>query len=97
MLKAWVMAALGDDKEMEVLVKKAYLLASRYDKANKKNDLAEDFKFYYTEEKAYFFDSTGITAVAGMDNLFEELKEYPSKKLVKFLPKVIECWRKESK
>lgn len=97
MLKAWVMAALGDDKEMEVLVKKAYLLASRYDKANKKNDLAEDFKFYYTEEKAYFYDSTGVDAVAGMDNLFEELKEYPSKKLVKFLPKVIECWRKESK
>ncbi len=97
MLKAWVMAALGDDKEMEALVKKAYLLASRYDKANKKNDLAEDFKFYYTEEKAYFYDSTGVEAVAGMDNLFEELKEYPAKKLVKFLPKVIECWRKESK
>jgi len=96
-LKAWVMAALGDDKEMETLVKKAYLLASRYDKASKKNDLSGDFKFYYTEEKAYFFDSTGITAVAGMDNLFEELKEYPSKKLVKFLPKVIECWRKEIK
>lgn len=96
-LKAWVMAALGDDKEMEALVKKAYLLASRYDKASKKNDLPGDFKFYYTEEKAYFFDSTGITAVAGMDNLFEELKEYPSKKLVKFLPKVIECWRKEIK
>ena len=96
-LKAWVMAALGEDEEMEACVKKAYHLASRYDKASKKNDLAQDFKFYLTEEKAYFYDTTGTTAVAGMDNLFQQLEEYPGKKLLKYLPKVIECWRKELK
>ncbi len=95
--KAWVMAALDDDEEMEACVKKAYLLASRYDKAPKKNTLAEDFKFYYSKEKAYYYDSTGTTAVAGMDNLFDQMKELPSKKVVKYLPKVIECWRKQVK
>ena len=95
LLKAWVMAAMNDYESMEACVKEAYLLASRYDETDARNDLSADFRFYYTKEKSYFYDSAGVSAVAGMENLFDQFKDYPSKKMVKHIDKVIECWRKQ--
>ena len=93
--KAWMMAAMNDNKHMEACVKEAYRLASRYDEADDKNDPAADFKFYHSKEKAYFYDSAGVSAVAGMENLFEQFKDYPSKKMLKHIDKVTMCWRKQ--
>ena len=93
--KAWMMAAMNDNKYMEVCVKEAYRLASRYDKADNKNDLSSDFRFYYTKEKSYYYDSAGVSAVAGMENLFGQARTYLSRKMAKHIDKVIECWRKQ--
>ena len=95
-LKGWWLSGLGRYDEMKAALDEAYALAARYDKAGGGNDLAADFRFYLTKEKAYYYDSAGPGAVEGMKNIFDQLQDNSFKKIYKTLNPVMDYWNEIS-
>ena len=77
---------------MEACVKEAWELANLYDESASSNELSSSVRFYFSEEKAYSFDSTGAGAVAGVESLFEPDDSIVTKKNIKYMKNVIKVW-----
>ena len=79
-MKAWWLSCIKDYKSMEECVKEAYATAVRLDAEGLPFELSSSLRFYFTEDKSYFYDSFGVDAVAGIEALFErEKKSYNCK------------------
>ncbi len=79
---------------MESCVKEAWELANLYDRSASGNELSESVRFYFSEEKAYSFDSTGAGAVSGVESMFEDDGGIVTKKNAKYMDGVIKAWNR---
>ena len=96
-LKAWWLSCIHDKEAMQACVKEAYDLAKQYDDSTSNNELSASVRFYFSDEKAYSFDSTGAGAVAGIESMFENDKSVESAKNYKYMSDVIKAWNKIKK
>jgi hypothetical protein len=79
---------------MEECVKEAYALAVKLDAEGVPFELSSSLKFYFSDDKAYFYDTVGVDAVGGIEAMFERERD-GSKAIGKnydHMQKVIDCW-----
>lgn len=92
--KAWWLSCIRDYKHMEECVKEAYALAVKLDAEGVPFELSSSLKFYFSDDKAYFYDTVGVDAVGGIETMFERERD-GSKAIGKnydHMQKVIDCW-----
>ena len=94
LLKSWWLSALGDDAAMKTCVKEMWDLANLYDRSASSNELSGSVRFYFSEDKAYSFDSTGAGAVSGIESMFEDDQSVVTAKIYKYMGKVIDEWNR---
>ena len=93
-MKAWWLSCIRDYKHMEECVKEAYALAVKLDAEGVPFELSSSLKFYFSDDKAYFYDTVGVDAVEGIETMFERERD-GSKAIGKnydHMQKVIDCW-----
>ena len=91
-LKAWWFSCLHEQESMKACVKEAWELANLFDQSATGNELSESLRFYFSEDKAYSFDSTGAGAVAGVESMFHDDGSIVTKKKAKHMADVIKVW-----
>ncbi len=91
-LKAWWFSCINQDEKMKDCVKNAWNLANLYDQSASSNELSSSIRFYYSDEKTYSFDSTGASAVTGIESMFENDSSVVTSKNYKHMKKVISEW-----
>ena len=91
-LKAWWFSCLHEQESMKACVKEAWELANLFDQSATGNELSESLRFYFSEDKAYSFDSTGAGAVAGVKSMFHDDGSIVTKKNAKHMADVIKVW-----
>jgi hypothetical protein len=79
---------------MKACVKEMWDLANLYDRSASSNELSGSVRFYFSEDKAYSFDSTGAGAVSGIESMFEDDQSVVTAKIYKYMGKVIDEWNK---
>ena len=94
LLKSWWLACIGDDVTMKACVKEMWDLANLYDKSASSNELSGSVRFYFSDDKAYSFDSTGAGAVSGIESMFEDDHGVVTAKIYKHMGKVIDEWNR---
>ena len=92
-LKAWWFSCIKDHEAMEKCVKEAYLIATELDKAGVPLEMSSSFKFYFSEDKSYFYDTIGVGAVEGIEALFNRKKDKSIEKNYIYMRDVIDCWK----
>ena len=93
-MKAWWLSCIKDYKTMEECVREAYTLAVKLDAEGVPFELSSSLKFYFSEDKSYFYDTVGVDAVAGIENIFKREKEESVSigKNYEHMKAVIDCW-----
>ncbi len=93
-VKACLHSRLGETAEMEECVRKAYKLATAFDNAFAPLELAESIKFFFTKQKIYSRDTTGVGAVQGIDSILTVRIKDTKGKSSKPVMKVRDYWEK---
>ncbi len=96
-LKAWWLSCLRELEAMEACVREAWELANLYDQSASTNELSTSIRFYFSEEKAYSYDSTGADAVAGVESMFKDDGSIVTKKNAKYMADVIKVWEQQKR
>lgn len=91
-LKAWWLSCIKDYDAMEKCVKEAYVMAVELDKAGIPLEMSSSIKFYFSEDKSYFYDTIGVGAVEGVESLFNKKKDKSIEKNYPYMRNVIDCW-----
>ena len=94
LLKSWWLACIGEDDAMKACVKKTWELANLYDESASSNELSSSIRFYFSDKKAYSFDSTGAGAVTGIESMFDDDNTVVTAKNYKHMKKVIDEWNR---
>jgi len=57
-------------------------------------DMSSSIRFYFSDKKAYSFDSTGAGAVTGIESMFDDDNSVVTAKNYKHMKKVIDEWNR---
>ncbi|MBR6403377.1 MAG: helix-turn-helix transcriptional regulator [Eubacterium sp.] len=92
-LKAYINACLGMDKDMKKCVETGKALARKYDEDGMMRDVAKSIKFYYSDKETFnAIDAIGESAVEGIGESFMKLFSKVSGGDKKILKKLSDCW-----